>query len=520
MLDHVSIAEAFHAWLGDDLFAPELSDKYTTLFLGSPWGGGLELHCYHWAAFKAVLDCWAARMVPKLRASDTQLVLLALPEKRCRLTGLRRGQLVFRPSINSASEDVLRQVPGIGASTSRRIVEDRARNGRYSSFDSLVDRGCLEQASLDDARRFLANSEDHSMRHCPEWPPKSTFPVYVRLRNAVTGRTGLRELAFSEMQRAVGEVAANRYWDSNRVLSDPGILTHDVGDIHRRALAARPRETGVAVIDNGTEYLKVVGRLFAAAASRIWVQTPCMRALHVGALQPLLKGLGDAVARGVDVRLLCDRHYAVDEFEKSAAADDIPYLEALGVSCRMYPLQSRMHSRVCLVDAEHTVCGSHTWSATSIFRSAEISVYARSVNLTAEQAERFDSLWEAASPTGSFGIGFFRLWSQEVRERLTAAGITEASQLLSASAVEGISSEQLRSLKREAVLVIEERMPLSVARRLGRTSDFADDAGNGQRSSDFGVSDSGDPLCVREANDLVPVDAFLRASGESFDARD
>ena len=56
------------------------------------------------------------------------------------LTGLSLPAAVYALDVNTATQDQLRGVRGIGAKTAQIIIEERSRAGRYESLEDLSDR--------------------------------------------------------------------------------------------------------------------------------------------------------------------------------------------------------------------------------------------------------------------------------------------------------------------------------------------------------------------------------------------
>jgi competence protein ComEA len=56
--------------------------------------------------------------------------------------------------INSADENELETLPGVGAALASRIVEFREANGPYTSLDDLLDVGGVTQRKLDDLQPY------------------------------------------------------------------------------------------------------------------------------------------------------------------------------------------------------------------------------------------------------------------------------------------------------------------------------------------------------------------------------
>lgn len=58
-------------------------------------------------------------------------------------------------NVNDADEASLQRVPGIGATLAARIIDVRAHDGPFSSYDQLLDVAGMTQARLDRAQPYL-----------------------------------------------------------------------------------------------------------------------------------------------------------------------------------------------------------------------------------------------------------------------------------------------------------------------------------------------------------------------------
>lgn len=386
MDDYSTCLTALRGWLSKDLFSEEYEDRYLTAWRRTKG-------CFDVGAATKALDAWGARELATL-VKPTQvnpLHLLPLPEARDPITGFRRAHRTPPQSINIASEDMLRQVPGIGASSARKIVASRANEGQFQSLDQLVDRLCLTASSLELSRSYLSITGTPAI--VPIRTRVANFATYVRVRNALHNVEGgdLAHLAVEEFERGLHEIHAKHYWPSIRARRDSAAPTLEAAVSSIKGLRAGHQPVAVATLDSA-EYFKLLGRLFPRATTRIWIQAPSLNVLHIPTLRSILQMLSTAVAKKVDVQVLYDGSYTPAAIE----SDDIAYLRSIGVSCRPHISEARMHSRVVLTDFEHVICGSHSWSATSAYHSEELAIYARSKPLAEQQANRFDSLWLAA----------------------------------------------------------------------------------------------------------------------------
>ena len=65
------------------------------------------------------------------------------------------GDNRFTVNINTAGETELAQLPGLGATTARRIVDHRTEHGPFASLESLLDVPGIGPATLDAMRPHL-----------------------------------------------------------------------------------------------------------------------------------------------------------------------------------------------------------------------------------------------------------------------------------------------------------------------------------------------------------------------------
>lgn len=394
-----SIESEFLGWLGSEIFCESHIDRYVAAFhkcLPHSQRDLQQCREHDWEKFLAAIDTWASRQMSEFMPDKVaeRIMFLPLPESRDSFTGLRRGHCVEKLSINVTDEEALRQVPGIGASSAQKILEERASHGSFKSLEQLVEYGCLSVEALQLSQQYITVSVTHSpfdgiIR-------KANFVTYVRVQHALqhTGSdVDLMHVGITELERSVDSLNANKYWEASRTIRDPMMLSNDEGNILYRKVSDSKQNLPTSLLDSQS-YLKLLNRIFPRAKASIWVQAPSLSILHVGALRTLLTALADASAHNVDVRILFDGNYSPSSIE----SDDVAYLRARNVPCRAYTLSARMHSRVIIVDGEHVICGSHSWSATSMFHSEELSIYTHSQRLAEQQAERFQLLWHESKP--------------------------------------------------------------------------------------------------------------------------
>jgi len=362
------------SWIGDGLFDRSLGKHYLKAVQDAD--GPRDV-----AEVTTAVENWARRELDQVIPQPSgKWVLLAQPKTRDPVTGLRFGHLLQPLDVNKAPEEHLRQVPGIGAATARRIVASRSEAGPFVDLRDLVEWQCCSAESLALARPYLSLAEAHAVRS----GKKSSFERLVRIRHALdqSDEVDLESFALETFKSALQSLHPERYWPVGHALRKPIAKAAENGAQRLREWQNEPLPAEVAALDS-QQYLRLVQRLFDKAGERILVQIPFSNLLHHHALKGMLDALVAAARRKVDVRLL---HEPCD-------FDDFAYLDAQGVKCRAGKAEGRIHSRVVLVDQEYIICGSNSWSATSAYHSEEIAIFARSRELAILQVNRFEKLW-------------------------------------------------------------------------------------------------------------------------------
>ena len=108
----------------------------------------------------------------------------------------------------------------------------------------------------------------------------------------------------------------------------------------------------------------------------------------------LLDALVEARARDVRVRVLVDRDRPSDPYNSTVInAAAIAFLLDGGVTVRVDASRKLLHSKFLVIDANHTIMGSHNWSAGSYFGFDDLSVDVESSALARITRQRFQTLW-------------------------------------------------------------------------------------------------------------------------------
>ena len=108
----------------------------------------------------AAADQWAVNLAARVRDGDE--IYVPRTGEQAPSAAARRGRrsrATPAPArdvdINTADEQTLGRVPGIGRAIATRIVELRERDGPYASLDELLDAAGMTSGRLERARPFL-----------------------------------------------------------------------------------------------------------------------------------------------------------------------------------------------------------------------------------------------------------------------------------------------------------------------------------------------------------------------------
>lgn len=186
---------------------------------------------------------------------------------------------------------------------------------------------------------------------------------------------------------------ATTYWPRHRRPLDPYDPAHPgaleaYAKLMGRLLPSSDSATPLA----GQRYVATVTQLFAAATQRIWLSMMGLRAFEIPRLRNLIRGLGAAHARGVDVRVI----YEPRDGPRTDWTEDVRPLASLGVPRRRWALGPHLHARSVVIDDRHAVVGSVGWTPRSVFITEELSIHLDSRAVAEEVARQFETWWSAA----------------------------------------------------------------------------------------------------------------------------
>ena len=123
------------------------------------------------------------------------------------------------------------------------------------------------------------------------------------------------------------------------------------------------------------DYHTAALRLIAGAQHRVTIAIYVVRVDEDGPVDHVFRALGDAVQRGVDVRVVLDRGK-----DWRTGAPDTKHVEPaqrlakLGVRVVLDEEDRTTHAKVLVVDDRHVIVGSHNWTRSALAANREWSV--------------------------------------------------------------------------------------------------------------------------------------------------
>lgn len=155
----------------------------------------------------------------------------------------------------------------------------------------------------------------------------------------------------------------------------------------------------VALLEDGAYYDYLLDAIRTAKRS-IWahVFSLNLRPPDDGALlvRTIARALGEARARGVDVRILLGG--SATRFLTLPAGNLLAqrFLAGLGVACRLYDGEQarQSHAKFVIVDGVRLVCGSHNWSPRALAAGVDTSVVVESRPMAVAARRSFVEAWK------------------------------------------------------------------------------------------------------------------------------
>lgn len=143
------------------------------------------------------------------------------------------------------------------------------------------------------------------------------------------------------------------------------------------------------------EYREELERLVGLAGRSVmlvsYVLSPVV-AKRKGAAWSVLATLGEAAARGVNVRVIFERAPR-ERAGVRAARDACRLLREMGVQARLGPEGLVLHSKYVVLDGVYSIVGSHNLTNRSLTRNYEVSVLLGDGRVARDLEGRFERLW-------------------------------------------------------------------------------------------------------------------------------
>lgn len=296
--------------------------------------------------------------------------------------GIRPITLVPRVEVNLADVATLAAVPGLGTAMAQAIVDERLQAGPLRDLSDLIER--IDGIGPTRGRRLA---------------PFLGFTPPAVIGSGATGELA-SDLA-SLLGQETGATADERFL---RVIER--VSMHVAGHPHPHTRFHLPRAAKIdsrpdavtaprTALLSGKRYYFHVRDAIRAAQERVDVAM-----FHIALpvedhpTRHLLDALVEARARDVRVRVLVDRDRPSDPYNSTVInAAAIAFLLDGGVTVRVDTSRKLLHSKFLVIDADHTIIGSHNWSAGSYFGFDDLSVDVESTALARITRQRFQALW-------------------------------------------------------------------------------------------------------------------------------
>ena len=155
------------------------------------------------------------------------------------------------------------------------------------------------------------------------------------------------------------------------------------------------------------KYVGIAKRVIGGAQSKIDVCQFKIDSAGIsgnGAVSQLLMTLVSKAEEGVRVRLLLD---CILPLRGRSANNRFValWLKKRGVHVKYLPRNRCQHAKALLVDGKHVILGSHNWTANSLLRNEEWSLYFTSHDVISEVESQFDRDYAAAFEYGVKQLG-------------------------------------------------------------------------------------------------------------------
>lgn len=306
-------------------------------------------------------------------------------------------------NINFAPSRLLSTIPGIGSKTAGKIVNYRRMFGPFKNLNDLLSiSGVTDQTIklIKDKISFdsISYGEDCSLTNLYSQP---SFIEYIKIITASANKPQcsiinelkqilieLKAIPFRSYRRVIKSSVDSARERLNGIKNFEEIKKLEVCDISFTALMT------------GKEYLELLKELLQYAKNSIAVALQFLRYSELSnyPINALVRELVLAHQRGVKVRVILDKDAEEGRLRSrliNRSANEI--LEKAGVKTQFSSKPNRLHTKLLLIDSKHVVIGSHNWTACSMFRARDASIYVCSTGLSQSFEKVFEQWWDQSA---------------------------------------------------------------------------------------------------------------------------
>lgn len=301
--------------------------------------------------------------------------------------GVRTIEALPRVEMNFAAFEELCALPEMTPSRARAVVNERERSGPFRDVLDLCKRlprfGNNRAASLRSLLSFR-RAPGPAARATGDW--RRDLATLLAQEPASDRRSRL----LAALERVAQLVTSHRHPH----------LKHRLPRRFAQPGPPRDRTTPESIVLAGRRYYYYVRDQIRAAERSIDVLMFHIALPHQDhPTRQLLEALVRARRRGVRVRVLVDRDRRDDPYRSTVInAAAVQYLLEQGIAVRVDRPDRLLHSKMIIIDGDHTIIGSHNWSAGSFFMFDDLSMAVMSSEFGRDSSQRFYTLWRRGEP--------------------------------------------------------------------------------------------------------------------------
>ncbi len=339
---------------------------------------------------------------------------------------LESSKFVDKIDLNSADAEDLTSLNGIGKTYSERIVEFREKNGPFEDIRDLLEVNGIGpnnirrfwyavKATPPKKRTIFISPSLLKFKEEPSLPNyfklvKGTGGVFTTIDGAInfkkfkeelTDEKKYKEIIIDEIRKITEYIKNNPYPAHGKYGSTKKKRIREWNERRRKVkkIEENSPSDGIkfAVLDD-TEYFDFLKKILKKAEKRIHI---VMFLMHheegdESSTKALLDEIVSAKKRGVDVKVILDRgEEGCNHSSNVINKNSFEFLTKNNVPVIPDKSDSKTHTKLVLIDNEHSIIGSHNWTASSFFRYDDKSVYIQSKEMSEKFSTHFKSLWDS-----------------------------------------------------------------------------------------------------------------------------